>query len=113
MLDASSSTSIAVFSADAYGIQRKGLSDLPVTWNLAPGETGLVLLRIGSTVGYEGTLTVGVVGAGHTTDMEVVVVGVETLAAPVLVQLGQVRRRHCGQRRLTKSVIIPRSVWAE
>lgn len=27
MLDASSSTSIAVFSADAYGIQRKGLSD--------------------------------------------------------------------------------------
>ena len=85
----------------------------PLKWNLAPGEPGLVVLPIGCAVGYEGTLTVGVVDAGHTTDMEVVVAGVEPLSAPALVQLDQVRRRHCGQRRLTKSVIIPRPVWAE
>lgn len=93
MLDASSSSSVAVFSAEAYGIQQEGLPDLPVTWNLAPGETGLVVLRIGSTVGYDGTLTVGVVDAGKTTDMEVTVDGVETLVAPALVELGHVQLR--------------------
>lgn len=93
MLDASSSSSVAVFSAEAYGIQQKGLPDLPVTWNLAPGETGLVVLRIGSTVGYDGALTVGVVDAGKTAELQVVVDGVDTLVAPALVELGHVQLR--------------------
>lgn len=93
MLDASSSNSVAVFSAEAYGIQQEGLPDLPVTWNLAPGETGLVVLRIGSSVGYDGALTVGVVDAGQTTDVTVVVDGVDALVAPALVELGIVQLR--------------------
>lgn len=92
-LDASTSGSVAVFSAEAYGIQQEGLPDLPVTWNLAPGETGLVVLRIGSSVAYDGTLTVGVVDAGRVTDVPIAVEGVDTLAAPALVELGEVHLR--------------------
>jgi len=93
MLDASSGSSVAVFSAEAYGIQQEGLPDLPVTWNLAPGETGLVVLRVGSAVGYDGALTATVVDAGRTTDVEVAVEGIDALAAPALVELGQVHLR--------------------
>ena len=90
MLDASTPKSVAVFSAEAYGIQQEGLPDLPVTWNLAPGETGLVVLRVGSTVAYDGTLTVGVVDAGKKTELQISVDGVDSLAAPALVELGRV-----------------------
>jgi hypothetical protein len=88
MLDASSSSSVAVFSPEAYGIQQEGLPDLPVTWNLAPGETGLVVLRIGSSIAYEGALTVSVVDAGKKSELEIAVDGVDALAAPALVDLG-------------------------
>jgi hypothetical protein len=88
MLDASSSSSVAVFSPEAYGIQQEGLPDLPVTWNLAPGETGLVVLHIGSSIAYEGALTVSVVDAGKKSELEIAVDGVDALAAPALVELG-------------------------
>lgn len=93
MLDASSARSVAVFSAEAYGIQQEGLPDLPVTWNLAPGETGLIVLRIGASVAYDGTLTAGVVDKGTKSDIEIAVDGVESLSAPPLVALGEVHLR--------------------
>lgn len=93
MLDAWSAKSVAVFSAEAYGIQQEGLPDLPVTWNLAPGETGLIVLRIGSSVAYDGALTAGVVDKGTKTDLEIPVDGVDSLAAPALVTLGEVHLR--------------------
>lgn len=89
-LDASTADAVAVFSPEAYGIQQEGLPDLPVTWNLAPGETGLVVLRIGSSVAYEGTLTASVVDRGETTTVPILVDDAETLAAPALVELGVV-----------------------
>lgn len=93
MLDASTAGSVAVFAAEAYGIQQEGLPDLPVSWNLAPGETGLVVLRIGSSVAYDGALTASVVDAGRVIDMEIVVDGLDHLAAPALVGLGEVYLR--------------------
>ncbi len=93
MLDASSANSVAVFSAEAYGIQQEGLPDLPVTWNLAPGETGLIVLRIGSSVAYDGSLVAGVVDKGTKSDIEITVDGVDSLSSPALVALGEVHLR--------------------
>lgn len=89
MLDASTTSSVAVFSAEAYGIQQKGLPDLPVTWDLAPGETGLVVLRIGSAVAYEGELSTSVVHSGVATDVDIALQQIDSLAAPALVDLGE------------------------
>ncbi|KAA9083796.1 hypothetical protein [Microbacterium radiodurans] len=92
-LDASSTGGVAVFSAENYGIQQAGLPDMPVTWNLAPGETGLVVLRIGSSVAYEGTLTASVVESGRSAPVTISVGEAERLSAPALRAEGEVYLR--------------------
>lgn len=57
-LDATVDGGVAVFSASTFGARTEGLPDTPAAWNLAPGETGRMLVRV-----YGGSAAVGGLGA--------------------------------------------------
>jgi len=52
----SDETQVAYFDKSAYGQSGEGIPDSPVVWNLAPGETGQIVLVLFPTAGFTGTL---------------------------------------------------------
>ena len=55
-LDATREDGVAVLSAATFGAVSDGLPDTPVAWNLAPGETGQLVIRLSGSQQVSGTL---------------------------------------------------------
>jgi hypothetical protein len=55
-LDATSESGVAVFAAAAFGATNEGLPDTPAAWNLAPGETGQMVIDVFASVDVTGEL---------------------------------------------------------
>ena len=70
-LDATTPQGVAVLSANAFGATSDGLPDTPVAWNLAPGETGQLVIRVFSRAAVTGEL-VATVLVGESAQMTTV-----------------------------------------
>lgn len=81
-LDATTERGVAVLSADVFGATSEGLPDTPVVWNLAPGETGQLVVRISSRVPVRGTIA-ATLGAGRSAT-RISVEGGEVTAVPLV-----------------------------
>lgn len=94
-IDASSEANIAVYSAAAYGVSQPGMPDIPLTWNLAPGETGQQVFGIVTSLGYEGALVATLISGEQS---QTVTLGEElgALASPPLLERGRIFLRAAG-----------------
>lgn len=89
-IDASSDANVAVYSADAFGLGAEGIPDIPVTWNLAPGEGGQLIVNVASSIAFEGELDATILSG---TESRIQALGTDTigtLSAPALLGLGTV-----------------------
>lgn len=62
-LKSTTDESRAVLQASAFGATTEGLKDTPVAWNLAPGETGLVIIELSAPTTLAGHLTATVLNS--------------------------------------------------
>lgn len=64
-LDATSESNVAVFAAAAFGATTEGLPDTPAAWNLAPGETGQMVISVFAGADVTGELQAIVVSGNE------------------------------------------------
>ncbi|MEO8262231.1 MAG: hypothetical protein ABI566_06635 [Pseudolysinimonas sp.] len=87
-IDATSDGNIAVYAPDAFGLGEEGIPDIPVTWNVAPGEGGQLILNVASSVAFDGALTATVLSGTESRDQPLAAGATGALAAPPLLALG-------------------------
>lgn len=78
-LDAGVAEGAATYSAEAFGAGDRDLPDIPVTWNLAPGATGVLVLRFTSNVDFEGSLAATVLAGDQSRELELELDGGEPI----------------------------------
>lgn len=81
-------TQIAYFDKSAYGQTAEGIPDSPVAWNLAPGETGQIVLALFPTAPFTGSLELTAVSGTEERQFAITVADGEELALPGLVRGG-------------------------
>jgi hypothetical protein len=89
-IDASNEVNVAVYSADAFGQGGQGIPDIPVVWNLAPGEGGQLLINVASTVRFDGELNATILSGRESRSQQLGQETIGALSAPPLIGLGTV-----------------------
>lgn len=95
-IDASSDGNVAVYGADAFGLGDEGLPDIPVAWNLAPGEGGQLIINVTSSTAFDGVLDATVLSGTESRTQELGKDTVGTLSAPPLFSLGTIYLQAAG-----------------
>jgi len=79
---------VAYFDKSAFGQTAKGIPDSPVVWNLAPGETGQLVLDLYPTESFDGTLTTTAFSGSDHRDVPIPLESKKRITVPALVSGG-------------------------
>jgi len=77
-------TQVAYFDKSAFNQTKEGIPDSPVVWNLAPGETGQLVLALFPTASFTGGLDVTAVRGTEQRDFPIEVDGKAKFSVPGL-----------------------------
>ena len=81
-------TQVAYFDKSAFGQTQEGIPDSPVAWNLAPGETGQIVMVFFPTASFTGRLQLTAMSGTESQEFPISVGASDELTAPSLVRGG-------------------------